>query len=74
MNAPDVSLYSAKGAFWIVLRAYLLVSSIILLYCCLDSWTALLSSIIVLATVESLYIPVYSFCAGTHGLILLDIL
>ena len=52
MNAPDVSLYSAKGALWIVLHAYLLVSSIILLYCCLDSWTELRASIIVLAIVE----------------------
>ena len=37
MIAPGVSLYSTKGAFWIVLHAYLLVSSIILFYCCLDS-------------------------------------
>jgi hypothetical protein len=44
------------------LRAYLLEyfeakSSIIFFYCCLDSWTVLLSPIIVLATVVSLYIP-----------------
>ncbi|TKW31080.1 hypothetical protein SEVIR_2G081400v4 [Setaria viridis] len=32
-------------------------SSIIHLFCCLDSWTTLRSSIIVLATVESLFIP-----------------
>jgi len=30
-------------------------SSIILLYCCLDGWTVLRSSIIVLATVEPLH-------------------
>ena len=39
------------------------VSSIILLYCCLDSWTITLASIIVLATVElTVQIIVYSFC------------
>jgi hypothetical protein len=32
-------------------------SSIIFFYCCLDSWTVLLSPIIVLATVVLLYIP-----------------
>ncbi|RCV29236.1 hypothetical protein SETIT_5G468200v2 [Setaria italica] len=32
-------------------------SSIIHLSCCLDSWTALRSFIIILATVESLFIP-----------------
>ena len=73
MNAPDVSLYSAKGAFWIVLHAYLLVSSIILLYCCLDSWTELRASIIVLAIVEWLYIP-FALSSIAHGIILLDIL
>ena len=31
------------------------MSSILLLYCCLDGWTVLRSSIIVLATVEPLY-------------------
>ena len=73
MNAPDVSLYSAKGAFWIVLHAYLLVSSIILLYCCLDSWKELRASIIVLAIVEWLYIP-FTLSSIAHGIILLDIL
>nr|TKW31079.1 hypothetical protein SEVIR_2G081350v2 [Setaria viridis] len=32
-------------------------SSIMHLFCCLDSWTALHSSIIVLVTVEPLFIP-----------------
>ncbi|RCV25378.1 hypothetical protein SETIT_5G161700v2 [Setaria italica] len=32
-------------------------SSMMHLFCCLDSWTTLCSSIIVLATVESLFIP-----------------
>ncbi|RCV18493.1 hypothetical protein SETIT_3G305200v2 [Setaria italica] len=32
-------------------------SSIMHLFCCLDSWTALCSSIIVMATVQSLFIP-----------------
>ncbi|RCV34924.1 hypothetical protein SETIT_7G197100v2 [Setaria italica] len=35
----------------------LLVPATILLFCCLDTWTALRSSIIVLDTVESLFIP-----------------
>ena len=38
-------------------------TSIILLYCCLDSWMAQLPSIIVLAIVEStVLVTVYSFC------------
>ena len=38
-------------------------SSIILLYCCLDSWTITPASIIVLATVGlTIGITVYSFC------------
>ena len=38
-------------------------SSIIFFYCCLDSWTITLPSIIVLATVElNVDITVYSFC------------
>jgi hypothetical protein len=40
--------------FW---SAFEVKSSIIFFYCCLDSWTVLLSSIIVLAIVQSLYIP-----------------
>jgi hypothetical protein len=41
-------------------------SSIIFFYCCLDSWTVLLSPIIVLATVVSLYM---SFALSSDRLI-----
>nr|TKW22585.1 hypothetical protein SEVIR_4G238400v2 [Setaria viridis] len=44
-------------------------SSIMHFFCCLDNWTALCSLIIVLATVESLFIP-FALSSIAHYLLL----
>jgi hypothetical protein len=84
MHAPGFSSYRAGRVFWSVLHAYLLASfvlifwsaweaksSIIFFYCCLDSWTVPLSSIIVLAIVQSLYIP-FAMSSNSHSRVFLD--
>jgi hypothetical protein len=57
--SPLIDQEESSGASFVLIfwSAFEAKSSIILFYYCLDSWTVPLSSIIVLATVQSLYIP-----------------
>jgi hypothetical protein len=59
LASPLIDQEESSGASFVLIfwSAFKTKSSIILFYCCLDSWTVPLSSIIVLAIVRSLYIP-----------------
>ncbi|RCV06365.1 hypothetical protein SETIT_1G157200v2 [Setaria italica] len=66
-GAPFIVAAEASG---VASCLRLLVPSTILLFCCLDTWTALRSSIIVQATVEALFIP-FALSSITHCILVI---